>query len=344
MWIAFAVLGGATPAPGQLVISPTFDSSITGNANALAIENAINTSIGVYESLFTDNITISILYRYSNTAPNGGPLISGALAQSNSTQYSRFYNSYISALAADTSKSANDVTAIANLPAASAFPNNPTRVDVSSANGRSVGFFNTPGVMSADGSVGVGGTLDGIVTLNSGANLNFTRPVGNSGKFDALALIEHETDEVLGFGSILPNTLDGTSNAAIRPQDLFRYSAPHGLSLSASGAVSSYFSIDGGVTSIVAYNQNSGGDYGDWGSNATPLVQLAFVNPNTQSDVTQNSPEGITMDVIGYNLSSVPEPGSLALVGGGAAVLFGYRRRGQTTSHQFASRPGGTLL
>ncbi len=328
MWIAFAVLGGATPVHGQLVISPMIDSSITGNANAVAIENAINTSIGVYESLFTDNITISILYRYSNTAPNGGPLISGALAESNSTQYSRLYLNYIGALSADTPKSANDVTGIANLPAASAFPNNPTRIDVSSANGRAVNL-NTPGAMSADGSVGAGGTLDGIVTLNSSASLNFTRPVGNTGQFDALALIEHETDEVMGFGSILPSTTDGIGNNVIRPQDLFRYSAPHSLSLSASSAVSSYFSIDGGVASIVAFNQNSTGDYGDWGPSATPLVQLAFDTANTQADVTRNSPEGIGLDVIGYNLNSVPEPGSLALVGAGAAVLFRYRRRGR---------------
>jgi hypothetical protein len=58
-----------TPATG-LMIDPTFDNSITGKPNAVAIEAMINRAIAIYESLFRDPITIHILFRYSTTAPD----------------------------------------------------------------------------------------------------------------------------------------------------------------------------------------------------------------------------------------------------------------------------------
>src|SRR5262252_2728795 len=48
---------------GALVISPTFDSSITSSPNAAAIEAVIADAIAVFESLFDDPITVSILFR-----------------------------------------------------------------------------------------------------------------------------------------------------------------------------------------------------------------------------------------------------------------------------------------
>src|SRR6266576_4897150 len=43
-----------------LIIHPTFDSSITGNPNAAAIEAMIDAAISICESLFSDPITIEI--------------------------------------------------------------------------------------------------------------------------------------------------------------------------------------------------------------------------------------------------------------------------------------------
>ena len=43
-----------------LVISPTFDSSITGNPNSAAIQSMINQAIAIYQSLFNDPITVEI--------------------------------------------------------------------------------------------------------------------------------------------------------------------------------------------------------------------------------------------------------------------------------------------
>jgi len=151
--------------------------------------------------------------------------------------------------------------------------------------------------MFADGSVGPGGPYDGIITINSRAAFKFTRPAV-SGMYDAQRLTEHEIDEVLGLGSSVDVQGDW------RPEALFSWSAAGVRSLTSSG--SRYFSIDGGDTSIVGLNQEEGGDSGDWLSGpcpqATPYVQNAFSCDGQASDVTQTSPEGIGLDVIGYDL------------------------------------------
>src|SRR5262249_44248242 len=165
--------------------------------------------------------------------------------------------------------------------------------------------FNTPPAMFANGSVMAGGPYDGIVTLNSAQPLQFTRPTV-SGNYDALRATEHEIDEVLGFGSSLDNMA-----ANVRPQDLFSWSSPGTRSLSTSGT--RYLSIDGGNTNLVDFNQDSHGDFGDWLSNtcpsAMPGVQDAFECTGQIADVTETSPEGINLDVIGYDLAgAMPTP------------------------------------
>src|SRR5438132_10735611 len=78
--------GTTVPTTG-LSIHATFDSSITGNPNAAAIEAMISRAISIYESLFSDPVTIQIFFRYSTTAPDGTPLQQGILSQSNTAAY-----------------------------------------------------------------------------------------------------------------------------------------------------------------------------------------------------------------------------------------------------------------
>jgi hypothetical protein len=275
-----------------LVIIPTFDISITGNLKSAAIQSVINQAIARYQSLFKDPITVSILFRYSNKAPKGTLLGSG-VSRSDFPIYFIAWSTFINALKAD-AKTANDTTAKASLPASALS----TNIAVSSANGRAVGQITPPG-MFANGTVGIGGPYDGIVTLNSGISYAFTRPPSSS-NYDAQRQVEHEADEVLGLGVRLNL---GSSN--LRPQDLFSWSSAGQRNLTSSGT--RYFSINSGTTNIVNFNQNSSFDFGDWLSStscpqAKPYVQNAFVCPGQYSDVTASSPEGINLDVIGYNL------------------------------------------
>jgi hypothetical protein len=279
------------PATG-LTIQPAFDSSITNNPNAAAIEAMISQAISFHESLFTDPITIQIRFRFSTVGPDGMPLAMGTLARTDFVIYQIPWNSYLSALRADATTS-NDAQANASLPGTALSSN----ISPSSAAGRAVGL-NTPPAMFADGTIGDGGPYDAIVTLNSAEPFQFSRPP-SPGSYDAQRSTEHEVDEAIGLGSRL-----GGSGSDLRPQDLFSWSSPGNRNITTSGT--RYFSINGGVTNIVNFNQDSHGDLGDWLSEdcpqANPYVQNAFGCTGQYSDISATSPEGINLDVIGYDL------------------------------------------
>ncbi|HTG52724.1 MAG TPA: NF038122 family metalloprotease, partial [Candidatus Tectomicrobia bacterium] len=277
----------ATVPTTGLTIQATFDSSITGQPKAAVIEATINQAISIYESLFTDPITISIRFRYATTLPDGTPMTD--LVESLTVIYSVGSNIWFNALRSD-AKSSNDSVAIASLPDTTLFPT----VVASSANGRALGQ-NTPPAMNADGTVSVGGPYDGIVTLNSVTSFQFFRPT-DANRFDAQRSIEQGIDSIMG---ILYNF------SGLMPNDLFSWSAPG--QRNSDVAAARYFSIDGGVTSIIYFNNDSNGSFADWASDACPqaqpYVQNAFPCMGQFSDVSATSPEGIDLDVIGYDLA-----------------------------------------
>jgi len=290
------VMTAATMAPTGLIIHASFDSSITNNQNAAAIQAMINRAIAFYESLFSDPITIQIRFRYATTAPDGTALPHGTAAQSWFVVYTIPWSTFISALRAD-ARTSNDNVANASLPGSALSAN----IEPGSADGRALGF-NTPPAMFANGNVGAGGPYDGIVTLNSLAPYQFTRP-NNGNTLDAQRSTQHEMDEVIGLGSHL-----SSHNSNLRPQDLFSWSSPGVRNVSTSGM--RYFSINGGVTNIVNFNQNPNQDLGDWISPSCPqphpYVQNAIGCVGQSSDISATSPEGINLDVVGYDLQGSP--------------------------------------
>ncbi|MGE5212183.1 MAG: NF038122 family metalloprotease, partial [Nitrospirota bacterium] len=282
-----------TEATTGLTIQPTFDSSITGDPNAARIEATINRAISIYESLFTDPITIQIRFRYATALPDGTPLSGFSLSLT--VVYPVGWNIWINALRADATSS-NDSVAVASLPA------NALSVGFigTSANGRALGL-NTPPAMFADGTVGAGGPYDGIVTLNSASLFQFTRPT-DANRIDAQRSIEQEIDNVMGF---LYNAGNFT------PDDLFSWLSPGNRNKDL--AARRYFSIDGGVTNIIDFNNNQNGPVSGWLSatcpQTHPYVQNAFLCTGQYSDISATSPEGINLDVIGYNLAQTgPAP------------------------------------
>ncbi len=286
------VVSATTVPTVGLVIHPTFDSSITNSPNAAIIQATINRAISIYETLFTDPITIEIRFRYATAMPDGTPVI--GLSQSLTVVYGAGWNTWINALRADATSS-NDNIAIASLPATALSGG----ILAASANGRALGQ-NTPPAMFADGTVGTGGPYDGLATLNSAVLLQFSRPT-DANRFDAQRAVEHEIDNVMG---LLYSTSDFTLD------DLFSWSSPGSRNFDISGR--RYFSIDGGITTIIDFNQNTNGSFADWLSaacpQAHPYVQNAFPCAGQYSDISATSPEGINLDVIGYNLTQTGQP------------------------------------
>ena len=286
------VMTATTVSTVGLVIHPTFDSSITNSPNSAAIQATINRAISIHETLFTDPITIEILFRYATALPDGTPV--SEISESLTVVYGIGWDTWINRLRGDAT-SGNDNIANATLPATALFPG----IVAASANGRAVGQ-NTPPAMFANGTVGTGGPYDGIVTLNSARLLQFSRPT-DANRFDAQRTIEKEIDNVMG---LLYSTSDFV------PIDLFSWSSPGSRNFDLSAR--RYFSIDGGVTTIIDYNSNTNGSLAGWLSEACPqthpYVQNAFPCTGQFSDISATSPEGINLDVIGYNLAQTGQP------------------------------------
>lgn len=147
-----------------------------------------------------------------------------------------------------------------------------------------------------------------------------------------MSVVSHEIDEALGFGSDLNGLANGAASPtnAISPLDLYRYSGNGTRSFNTAANTQSYFSTDGGQTSIVGFNQTQGGDYQDWFSSGphTPRVQDAFGTPGAQINIGTAEISGLR--VLGYNLAPVPEPSApatLILGAFGLAGLIAARRR-----------------
>jgi internalin A len=279
-------------AQAGLVITPTFDGSITNDPNAATIISTINDTIRLYETRFGDPIQVRIKFEKMTTG----------LGHSQWWFISIPYSQYRSALVAD-ARTTNDAIALAHLPAGSINPVTPSsNVSVKSANLRAIGL---------PGTSGLPGGYDGVIGLNLSL-MNVSRSTIDPFKFDLVAVAAHEIDEVLGLASALPSP---SFNSPL-PEDLFRFDSSGRRSFTTSGD-DAYFSIDGGETFLARFNQTSGGDYGDWWSIGLhePQVQDAFLargaTPDLETELT-------ALDVIGYDLlpheGLVPDPGLNAAI------------------------------
>jgi hypothetical protein len=323
----------ATPAL-PLTINASFDASINEAANAADIKAAIWRAISFYETNFVDPVKINILFKQSDGL---------FLGSSQTVQYTTTFATYSGWLNADAAaNSTNTVLATALNYLTSG--NRATNIRATSASLRALDVAAAKGVLDANGKFG--GNLDGIITLSNFFPMVYSGSPGFL-QYDAIRIIEHEIDEVLGIGgpgSILNQMVRGFGNVpntlgvwpVIGAFDLFRYSAPGLGSLSTLSTTPSYFSVDGGQTKLVAFNQVSIGDFADWGAKGcTALVQQAFTCRGQAAALSGPaqagaSPEIIALMALGWDPVSIPEPAFAAMLGLGLIGLALRRLVAQT--------------
>jgi hypothetical protein len=319
-------LMAATHPAAALLIVPTFTSAITASPTEASIESAIDSAIGTVDSLYANPGTVNIVFDSGSGS---------FLGQSETADYSYAYNAYTSQLAAvSAAHPTNTVlaSAIANLGSGNKPGPNGT-VQVTTADAQIVLGSNVTGCFTATGTFNsaCGQTYDGVVTLNTSLSLNYTAtPV--AGAYSAIAVMEHEINEILGGGgqgSALNGIPCGGSKSSypnVGVLDLYRYSGAGVPSFSSCNGTAAYLSVDGGVTSIVAFNDNPTGDLTDFGPNG--YVQSADASTGIVPGYTTASPEFPMMESIGYDgPTNAPEPMSLALLGSGLAAMLAVRRR-----------------
>ncbi|MBV8278194.1 MAG: NF038122 family metalloprotease [Verrucomicrobia bacterium] len=332
---------GCASANAQL-INPNFTQSdftnifpgstpIADLPNATTIETTIDQAISQVEGLISYSGTPFQINFLSD------PNISLSESVGTKTLDLIPYSTYRSDLQNESNKSADLTEAIASLPAGpgSGTNNNAQWVEMGGALLDAIGDT-TQGnsLISSNGPAGVGG-FAGTIALNL-AQMN-------------ISAVEHELDEVLGIGgagSTLNHggtvTISGQTVSVIGPMDLYRYSAPGARSFSTSNEVSSYFSIDGGNTALVHFNQDPNGDFGDWGDGVTPADGLPNNPPQVQDAVARATAippnmgrnEAIALNVVGWQLTpaglaleAVPEPGTFPLLLVGCGLMMFVVRR-----------------
>ena len=177
-------VGTGTPARA-LIITPNFDSSITSNANAAAIEGAINTAISTIDGLYSNSVDLPVTFTYT-------PLGTGVLSNNTQLFYDVPYARYVSLLQIDLANNPENTvlaTAIANLSKGN---------DATGSNDMGIGGGQLTMLREMAGlpSITPG---NATININTMPNFSFTGSVSST-QFDGIGAIEHELNEVLGGG------------------------------------------------------------------------------------------------------------------------------------------------
>ena len=238
-------VGGTAKA--NLTIVPTFDTSINNDPNAAAIKQTINTAISTIDSYLANNVQVNITFVDGNSG----------LGSSDTFYDTTSYSTYLSGLETKQTLSSNDVKALASLGVSAPF-NNPTNNPV---NGNPQITASVPLLRVLGYEPGPGTTADSTITFNGTITNDSRTGPQNPNNYDLQSTIAHEIDEVLGIGGAGSTLAAGQpTDGPVGVLDLYRYSAAGVRSYTTSQSIQNpYFSIDGGTTGLVHFNQDQDG-------------------------------------------------------------------------------------
>jgi len=156
-----------------------------------------------------------------------------------------------------------------------------------------------------------------------------------------------------GWGSSLDLAGSYTGQASpttgVGSLDLFRYSGSGVRSFTLNPTATPYFSVDGGKTILVYFNQyGNGSDFGDWGDGVSPADGLGNNPPQVQDAFGSASPsmganEFIALDVVGYTLTSPPSTIQTAKYAAHSFILSWSALPGQSYQVQFTTNLSGNV-
>ena len=229
--------------PDGLQIDLVWDPSVAHAPRGF--RQAVIAAARYYTTTFSDDEVIKIDVGYGEL--HGARLGRGALGESESNGYMVSYATVTAAMQSD------------------GYP--PSLAGNEPTSGQ---FFVTSGEAKALGLIsGHTAGVDGYIGLSSALPLSYalSGPGSGSRQYDAVAIAEHEIGEVMGRIGMEGEIVGG--QATYTPLDLFDFSSPGVLELSANGG---YFSVDNGATSLGVFDDAAanGGDIADWTANAAP--------------------------------------------------------------------------
>src|ERR1051326_1588128 len=281
-------------AQSNIAIDVTYDPNVPAAAQV-----AFNNVVSIYQSLFTNSITVNIHVQFGNVG----------LGHSLTKRCGVSYATWRGALDANSVAHGENTFAaegIATLPATNPFAT--TLVAMRTANARALGFSD---------SVCQSTPADPDSTLtftNVPGTFEYTG-IPTPGLFDFQDSAEHELNEALGIGSRLTGLAnnDPVPSDFFEAEDYFRYGLGGTRLISTDPAAKVYFSFDGGQRLFAQFNQDvNNGDRNDW---IYACLFIQDTNACVNSMVSIGSPSEITvLQTLGYNpVPLTPASGSLFL-------------------------------